>query len=565
MRSRSVLLALVLVVAAGCGGGETTADDQPDADPGPDPSDVMFEPTRIVEVAIEMPEAAWDEIRMQNRDSNILMGADCQAEEFPNPFTHREATVTIDGTRLERVGVRKKGFLGSLDNDKPSLKIKFDEYVADQEHAGLSGLTLNNNKQDPAYLRQCLAYQLFAQGGVPAPRCNFAHVTINGRDLGLFTHVEAVKKRFLARHFADNDGRLYEGTLSDFRPGWMATFEAKTNESDPDRSDLDAMATAAAAPDASFVTEVDARTSIDRFLTFWAMETLVEHGDGYANNTNNFFVYRDPTTGLFEFMPWGTDSVMGSRGSPPGSIVLANGILARRLYLLPETRDRFITRARELVASVWTESTILAEIDRIETLIAPIVATDPFGDAAGFADAVDDVRAFVSRRKADVTAMLDAPPVWDRPLRDSFCFVDLGPIQGTFDTTYKTAEPPDIFAAGTGTLTGSISGTPITFTQLGTNAKPGDGGKVEVQFFARTSATEIFVVVINLRPDQLTPGPAVPIEIFTSYALRFDLTTGAAEVVGTLLGGTITLSQADDTEGAPVVGIFTSQIYNVPF
>jgi hypothetical protein len=171
----------------------------------------------------------------------------------------------------------------------------------------------------------------------------------------------------------------------------------------------------------------------------------------------------------------------------------------------------------------------------------------------------------VSRRKADVTAVLDAPPVWDRPLRDSFCFVDLGPIQGSFDTTYKNAEPPDIFAAGTGTLTGSISGTPITFTQLGTNARPGDGGRVSVQLFARTSPDEILVVVINLRPDQLTPGPAIPLEIFSSYALRFNLTTGAAEVVGTLLGGSITLSQADDTEGAAVVGIFSSEIYDVPF
>jgi hypothetical protein len=558
-----VAIALALVV--GCGGGEG---DDPDAgmtpDAGPDPSDPIYDPARIVEVAIEMPEASWDTIRMQNRSADLLMGADCQAEPFPNPFTYVEATVTVDGLRLEQTGVRKKGFLGSLDDDKPSLKIKFDEYI-DREAFGLSGLTLNNNKQDPAYLRQCITYQLFARAGVPAPRCNFAHVTINGRDLGVYTNVEAVGKKFLKRHFADNDGRLYEGTLSDFRTTWLATFEAKTNESDPDRSDLEAMVTAAAASDATLVSALDQRMSVERFLTFWAMETLTEHWDGYASNTNNYFIYRDPTTNLFDFIPWGTDGVMSSLGNQPGAIVVANGILARRLYLLPATRDRFLTRVGELRDSVWDETEILAEIDRIETLIAPRVANDPFGNAAGFATALDEVRAFVSRRGDDIDAMLAAPPTWDAELRDSFCFVDLGPVQATFDTTFKTAEPPDIWAAGTGSLSGSIQGTPITPTMVGTNAAPSDGGRVAVLVFAQTSPMDILVVAVTLRPDQLVPGPAMPIELFTAYAVNFNLVSGTARVVGYLLGGTITLSQADDTEGAPVVGSFTSEIYDVPF
>jgi hypothetical protein len=563
---RSIRVAIAVGLLVGCGGGDPGDPDAgPPPDAGPDPSDAIYDPTRIIEVAIELPEASWDTIRMQNRSPDLLMGADCQAEAFPNPFTYAEATVTVEGQRLERAGVRKKGFLGSLDDNKPSLKIKFDEYVADQEAFGLSGLTLNNNKQDPAYLRQCIAYQLFTKAGVPAPRCNFAHVTVNGRDMGVYTNLEGVSKRFLARHYADNDGRMYEGTLSDFRPGWLATFEAKTNESDPDRSDLDAMVAAAAAPDASVVSELDQQIDVDRFLTFWAMETLVEHGDGYASNTNNYFIYRDPTTARFDFIPWGTDGVMGSLGNAPAQIVVANGILARRLYLLPETRDRFLTRLGQLRDSVWDETAILAEIDRIEALIATRVADDPFGTAAGFATAVDEVRAFVSRRGADIDAMLAAPPTWDRELRDSFCFVDLGPVQATFSTTFKTADPPDIWAAGSGTLSGSIEGAPITPTMVGTNAAPSDGGRVAVLIFAQTSPMDILVVAVTLRPDQLVPGPAIPIELFTAYAIKFNVVTGTAQVVGYLLGGTITLSQGDDTEGAPVIGSFTSELYDVPF
>lgn len=558
---------LVLAVVAACG-GDPGVDDSPDAglpDAGPDPSEPLFEPSRVIEVAIEMPEASWDEIRTQNRSSDLLIGADCQAAPFPNPFTTREATVTVDGQRVERAGVRKKGFLGSLDDNKPSLKIDFDEYVPDQEAFGLGGITLNNNKQDPAVIRQCLTYQLFADAGVPAPRCNFAHVTINGRDLGVYTHVEAVKKKFLARHFADNDGRLYEGTLSDFRDGWLATFEAKTNESDPDRSDLEALAVALEASDGELEAALAPHVSVDRFLTFWAMETLVGHQDGYASNTNNFFVYDDPTSGVFEFVPWGVDATMSSGGAPPGAVVVANGILARRLYLLPETRARYLDRLRELLDAVWDEAAIQAEVDRMEALIAPFVDADPSADPDAFAAAVDDVRAFVARRRGDVDAVLDAPPAWDRPLRESFCFVDLGPIAGTFSTTYKTADPPDIFAAGTGTLTGSIEGVPIAPIQLGTNAKPNADGRVEVQLFARESANEILVVIVTVRPDQVAAGPPRPIEFFTAYVFRYHISTGTADILGVLLGGEITFSAGGTSEGSPVVGSFASELFSAPF
>ena len=67
----------------------------------------------------------------------------------------------LDGEIVEEVGVRKKGFLGSMDTERPSLKIKFGEYVEGQELQGLKRMTLNNSRQDPSLLRQCLAYGLF--------------------------------------------------------------------------------------------------------------------------------------------------------------------------------------------------------------------------------------------------------------------------------------------------------------------------------------------------------------------------------------------------------------------
>ena len=81
--------------------------------------------------------------------------------------------------KISSVGIRKKGFIGSLDETRPSLKIKFGEYVDQNPVKGLDRLTLNNNKQDTALVSQFLSYKVFNDAGVQASRVSFARVTVN--------------------------------------------------------------------------------------------------------------------------------------------------------------------------------------------------------------------------------------------------------------------------------------------------------------------------------------------------------------------------------------------------
>ena len=79
-----------------------------------DPTDVLFEPDRVIEVAIQMPQASWDALRVQTRGSffDVFQGAECLSQPFADPFTYFPASVTVDGTTMDNVGVRKKGFFG---------------------------------------------------------------------------------------------------------------------------------------------------------------------------------------------------------------------------------------------------------------------------------------------------------------------------------------------------------------------------------------------------------------------------------------------------------------------
>ena len=122
------------------------------------------------------------------------------------PFSYFKADVSIDGQVIKNVGVRKKGFIGSLDNYRPSLKLKFDKYEDQSPVQQMVTMTLNNNKQDISLLSQSLTYHLFRKAGVHAPRCTHAAVTVNGEYLGIYSHVESMKAPFLEREFGDASG-----------------------------------------------------------------------------------------------------------------------------------------------------------------------------------------------------------------------------------------------------------------------------------------------------------------------------------------------------------------------
>src|SRR5690606_15718138 len=104
--------------------------------------------------------------------------------------------------------------------------------------SGLRTMTLSNDLEDPTLTRECLALDLFAEAGYPAPRCNFANVSVNGQELGTYVHVEAIDAQLLARHFADASGNLYRGELADLFDNTLPLIRNVNHPSRRDRSDL---------------------------------------------------------------------------------------------------------------------------------------------------------------------------------------------------------------------------------------------------------------------------------------------------------------------------------------
>ncbi|MCH2184870.1 CotH kinase family protein, partial [Myxococcota bacterium] len=285
------------------GGAPTSQCDETDL------RDVAFDPNRLIEVDITMDPADFELLRREQRTLMEIFGGQCGAAPAPNPYNFYEADVTIDGTTLLSVGVRKKGFLGSVSRVKPSLKIDFFEFGGESSVYGLDRMTLNNLQQDPSLLDQCLGYGLHRQAGLAAPRCNFSHVRVNGVSYGIYAHVESIKTPFLRANFGDSTGKLYEGSTADFRPNWIGVIEKKNNE---DSADLEAiMAALEIQDDTAALAALGAVIDLDQFIRAWAMAGLIGDWDSYFGNANNWWMYENKVSQLYEFIPWSMDDILG--------------------------------------------------------------------------------------------------------------------------------------------------------------------------------------------------------------------------------------------------------------
>jgi hypothetical protein len=390
-----------------------------------------FDPDHVVRVDLEMDEADWEALRFETQSFVTALSGDCMSGPIGMDYTEFQASISMDDQALSPVRIRKKGLLGSQNTKKPSFSINLDEYVDDGELFGTDNLVLNNATQDDSLIRQCLAYWSFAQAGLPAPRCNFAQVTMNGEDLGIYAHVEPVRKSFLRDHFGNDEGDLYEGTLSDFREIYTQTFDPDSDETDEEMAGILSL-TELLEDDELNIEALAEHIDIDQFLSFWVMEALTGHWDGYAGNRNNYFIYDDAETDRMVFIPWGADATFVDYGADEyNEWIPASSILAVRFLESEQGAQMFEDRVSEILDTVWDEGAIEAEIDRMETLLEAEIDMDQVEDG------IDNVRDYVDQRRDSIQAAL---PVRAEELTPPYCLQTIGSIDATFSTDWGSSE-----------------------------------------------------------------------------------------------------------------------------
>ena len=318
-------------------------------------------------------------------------------------------TFTFDGMVLKDVGIRQAG--GTFNRfvtieEKPTLSLKFDDFVEGQELSGLEKMVLKDGRQDTGLVGEHLTYEVYRRAGLVAPMTAHAHVTINGKDSGIYVMREPINRDFLTRNFGRpfSNGNLYE--LS-YRPDPMlAPREIRLkDEVEQQRTRTELLGAAEAVQTASpetFAAAVSRYLDLDRYITYYAVEATTSNYDGFSFNTNNAYLYAHPRDGRLIMIPYGADSSFWAEAritkirtpfQRPGAA------LARRVQSTPALAQQFAREAARIGRPpVWDTNVLLDRLSQVERILTTAPTT---GRTAA------DVKKFVSY-KPTIEAFINA-------------------------------------------------------------------------------------------------------------------------------------------------------------
>jgi hypothetical protein len=420
--------------------------------------------------------------------------------------------------------------------------------------------------------------------GVFSPRSNLARIVVNGEDLGVYTHVESVRKPFIKRLFGKSKGDLWEGYAGDFTESEYGRIVHKWGEDDEGAS-LQQLYDLLQNPEPIALEGVEKLLDLDAFITLWATEVLIGHWDGYASNRNNYYIFRPKKTGLFYFTPWGPDSAFSDPGpfipAPVPKSFKARGYLCERLWELPEVRGRYRKEMQRLLDDVWDEKKMLAQLRQVRTLTKDSLTVPE----AAVEKSSRSIVEFIETRRADVQAELDLPATdWPdlggkfKPgsgkrmqVRGEFQSVFTVPAEepvaeGENDSALSSSVPASLHGTGQANLEFTVDGeTSQPFTHFGVRTTPGNPdfirkGYPVIELIASSDAGHPpWRLLLIMDPYQLVEGAnQLEIDHFTVWAQLTQGEPGSESEQKARFGisGTLDLDEFSEEPGAAVSGRF---------
>jgi spore coat protein CotH len=254
-----------------------------------------------------------------------LLTAGKAFDDANDTSTYIPASVTIDGTALDSVGIQLKGNSSyyNYPGTKKPFTLSFDEYISSQRYDGLKNINLNNGYQDPTLMREKLFLDFLNEQGLYAPRANYARLYINGIYWGLYLMVERVDKNFVKNRVGNKQGNLFKGdgvsascatlqyhvTMSSY----YDCYTLKTNTATNNWSDLVNLTYEIYATDSTeFKDSIEVLLNTVSFIGAFAACNLFVNFDSYAYRfPHNYYLYHNTATDKFDWITWDASTAFG--------------------------------------------------------------------------------------------------------------------------------------------------------------------------------------------------------------------------------------------------------------
>jgi hypothetical protein len=178
--------------------------------------------------------------------------------------------------------------------------------------------------------------------------------------------------------------------------------------------------------DATFDQQVGDYLDVDQFLRFLAVNVLLSNLDSFLGATQNHYIYLEPTSNKFQFLPWDMDHSFGVfplTGTPESrrdlSIDHPGGTkhtLIERVLGLPRYKTAYHDYLDAYLEGIFAAEKLDQQISEAAKFLRPLVSANGPGARDRFERVVADspqrgephgMKIFIDERRASVRRQLD--------------------------------------------------------------------------------------------------------------------------------------------------------------
>lgn len=396
----------------------------------------VFNDSRVRRVDIRLTQSDWDQMWVD-----------------PETKLQVHADALVFGESLNDIGFRMRGQFSLRESGaKKPWKIDIDAYVDGQEFHNLRQLMLLNSIGDPSMMKEKLAYEMMEFAGLSASHVAYVELWIDLTDdeqppmyWGVYTLIERVDNKYIGNRFGQDSkgGNLYKASHAQRGPmdlkyygdsieayptqNGQYAYGKMNNEAEDDYSDIVELCRVVDgseyASDEAYMQALEKAINVDAFLRYIAVVTILDNWDSYPYTGNNFYLFNNPVSGRFEWIPWdlswgGNPNTQLFGRADPG--LIGDAPMYDNVFQVEAYQSQYAAYVDLLLRYWFNTENIADKAQAYHRMIAPYVSQST-GDTAfygeqpmfppeTFSNSWQELVNFTSERNAFLTTQLQQ--VW---------------------------------------------------------------------------------------------------------------------------------------------------------
>ncbi|WP_246941741.1 CotH kinase family protein [Bacillus pinisoli] len=251
-------------------------------------------------------------------------------------------------------------------------------------------LHLNAEYCDPSLIRNRLSFEFFKKLGCMAPESNFVFIEVNGKPSGIYLQLESVDELFLQNrklshgpiYYATNHQTNFSllTTKGKLKKSLISGYNRKVGNDEDDLDLEEFIAKINSIPRHEFKREIVKYVDVKKYLNWLCGVICTQNYDAFIQN---YALYRNGQTGLYEMIPWDFDATFGRNWN--GDVMKYDRVpiegyntLTARILDVYDFRVQYQLLLEEVINTYFTTSELEPTILNLHHQLRPYLAKDPY-------------------------------------------------------------------------------------------------------------------------------------------------------------------------------------------